>query len=298
MNVLRLLSRTWRGVREHLYLSFVSVGVIATSLTIVGVVAMAVLNLRTVVGAWEADVHVSAYLKDGLDEAGRQAALAAVQARPEVVSARYVSSADAQAWLTQRTPDLAPVLTELGADALPASVEITLRPESASGAAITAFAGSLAEGGAFTEVDYGQEWVARMSSFISLLTALAGALGGIGAVATLFLVGNTTHLVIHSRRDELEIMRLVGATDSFILGPFVVEGLLQGLAGGTLAVAALWAVWRAVGAGAAQLLSAAVGGGGLSFLSAPWLLVMVLVGGALGALAAGLSARRFLGRLP
>jgi cell division transport system permease protein len=208
-----------------------------------------------------------------------------------------VTSEEAQAWLRGRTPDLAPVLDELGADALPASIEVTLRPDATSGAAMGAFVEMLQASGPFAEVDYGQEWVARFSTFISLLVALALALGGIGAVATLFLVGNTTHLIIHSRRDELEIMRLVGAADGFILGPFVLEGALQGLLGGLLGVAALYGIHQAVGAGAARLLSAAVGGG-VRFLDPAWLVALLFAGVVLGAAAAGLSARRFLLRLP
>lgn len=298
MSLSSLVRRTLRGIREHLYLNFVAAGVIATSLVLLGVFVLAVVNLRLMVGTWEQDAHLSAYFQEGQGEAAREAARQAVAGRPEVADVRYVTEADARAWLTERTPDLAPVLGELGEDALPASLEITLKSDHTSAADIERFAGTLTEVGVFADVDYGQEWVSRLATFLSLLTALGTALGIIICIATLFLVGNTVHLVVNQRRDELEIMRLVGATDTFILGPFLVEGALQGAAGGLGAVGALYAIHRGLLAGASQLLTLAVGAQGIQFLSGSTLALLALAGVALGMLAAAGAVQRFLRTLP
>lgn len=293
-----LLARTLRGFREHLYLSGVSAGVIATSLVLLGALSLAASNLRVALGTWEQDVHLSAYLRDGVDDAARTQLQEAVAGRIEVAEVQLVTEAEASEWLTARMPDLTPVVTELGPSALPASLEVTLRPQYTSPERIAAFAASLGESPAIEEVDYGQQWVARVRTFVSLLGAVGVVMAVIVCVATLFLVGNTTHLVVHARRDELEIMRLVGATDRFIVSPFLLEGAIQGVVGGLLAVGVLYGVYRGVLVGAADLFTVAVGDSGLRFLPVPLLGAMVVGGGAIGVLAAWVTVRRALRTLP
>ena len=292
------LLRSLRALREHTYLSVVSTGVIAAALVLLGMFAMVTTNVQLVLGSWERDVHVSAYLRPGGSPDAHGAVLQALKARPEVSDARYVSEAEARAWMVERTPELAPVLDELGADALPASIEITLRSGYTTPEAMGTFVASIREIGAFDDVDYGQEWVTRVDTFLSVLTALGVALGTFIAVAALFLVANTIHLVVYARRDELEIMRLVGATDRYILAPFVVEGALQGVVAATLANALLWAAHRGLLSRLGEVLALALDGGGLRDLPAWGVLLMYLGGSSLGMGASWGAVRRFLGRLP
>lgn len=293
-----LLRRTLRSVREHTMLTLVSTGVIAAGLLLVGIYAMAVTSLRAVVGTWEHDVHVSAYLRPAVTDEARAAVQASLEARPEVAAVRYVSEAEARAWLNERMPELGPVVGDLGEGTLPASFEITLRPEHTSAAALTAFVAEVQAGGPYEDVDYGQEWVARLTTFLSLLGGLGVALGGIIAVAALFLVANTIHLVVYARRDELEIMRLVGATDGYILAPFVAEGALQGLVASTIAVGTLWAVHQGLVLRLQSMLTLALGTQTLPFLPAAWVAGMAGAGVLLGTGAAYGAVRRFLRSLP
>jgi cell division transport system permease protein len=117
-------------------------------------------------------------------------------------------------------------------------------------------------------------------------------------VAALFLVGNTIHLVVYSRRDELEIMRLVGATDGYILSPFLVEGALQGVVGATIALGGLYGVHRGLVMRLHEVLAMALGDQTLRFLPAGWIAALVGLGLALGVGAAFGAVRRFLGKLP
>ncbi|MFZ5475795.1 MAG: cell division protein FtsX [Myxococcota bacterium] len=291
-------SRAIRSVREHTYLSVVSTGVITAALLLIGIYGLVMFNLRSLVGTWEQDVHVSAYLRADATPEAHAAVQQALVARPEVESVRYVSEADARGWMSERMPELGPVLDDLGEDALPASLEITLRREHTSPTALAAFVGTLQSMGSFEDIDYGQEWVARFNTFLSLLTAMGVVLGGFIGVAALFLVGNTIHLVVYSRRDELEIMRLVGATDGYILSPFLVEGALQGAVGATLALAGLYGVHRGLVLRLHEVLAMALGDQTLRFLPLPWIAALAGLGLALGVGAAFGAVRRFLGKLP
>lgn len=296
--LLSLLTRAGRGLRENLPLHVVSAGVIATSLTLLGVFLLVEVNLRGLTGTWAGDMQVSAYFRDGIDDGTRTSVQTMVAARPEVAKVEYVSEADALAWLSTRSPELSPVLDELGTGALPASLEITLRTEATTPDALAAFVSTLKQTRAFDDVDDGREWVARMASFLSLLRALGVALGLVISVATLYLVANTVHLVVHARRDELAVMRLVGATEGFILGPFLVEGAATGLVGGAVALAALSLVHRGLQSGAQVLFAAALGPGGVVFLGTPWSVGLLVLGAGLGALATWGAVRRFLAGLP
>jgi cell division transport system permease protein len=293
-----VVARALRGTRENTYLSVVSASVIAAALTLLGVFVLGILNLRTVLGAWEQDAHVSAYLAGDLAPADLEVLRTRLAARPEVKAVTYVSESDARAWLGQQVPEVGPSLKDFAPGTLPASMEITLHATSARPDQLEGFVTALRGLGPWTDIDYGQEWVARISTFVSLLTAMGSVLGGLIALATLFLVGNTVHLVVNARRDELEIMRLVGATDSYILGPFVVEGAAQGLIGAGVAVGGLWGVYKGIVLRLQDLLGPALGQGGLHFVPGAWVAGLVLGGVLLGALASAFAVRRFLGKLP
>jgi cell division transport system permease protein len=290
--------RTVRGLREHTYLAIVGTGVITAALLLLGMFALVTSNLRVLLGSWERDVHVSAYFRPGLTPDVHTAALQALTARPEVKSVSYVSQAEARTWMQEKMPELGPVLTDLGDGALPASLEITLQPAYTNAAALATFVQSLQQGGSYEDIDYGQEWVTRFSTFLSVTTALGVALGGFIAVAALFLVGNTIHLVVFARRDELEIMRLVGATDRYILAPFLMEGALQGAVGATLATLGLWAAHQGILSRLQDVLALALGDTGLTFLPPAAIAGLYATGIGLGVGASWGAVRRFLGRLP
>jgi len=215
-----------------------------------------------------------------------------------VAEAHYVSRAEARSWMAGKMPELAPVIEDLGADALPASVEITLRPSHTRPEEMTAFVNSLEAAGAFSDIDYGQDWITRVETFLSVLNTLGVALGTFIGVAATFLVANTIHLVVYSRRDELEIMRLVGATDRYILAPVLIEGALQGFLGAGCATLLLWGAHRGLLSRLESVLALAIGDEGLRFLPAGGVTTMFIGGMALGMLAAWGAVRRFLGRLP
>jgi len=291
-----ILRRAFRSLWEHVYLNAMAAMVIAAALLLIGVYLTVQFNLNAIVDTWERDVHVSAYFHSDVPEARRFSLRDEIANRPEVASVHYVSESDARAWLVQRVNDLDPVLTELGDDALPASLEISLTSAQARPDAIAAFAASL-DPSDFEDIDYGQEWIERFNAFLSLLQLLGAVLGSLVGLAALFLVANTIYLIVYSRKDELEVQKLVGATGTYIVAPFLIEGAAQGLLGAVLALVGLWGVHRVLVLRLQDALQLGVAGK-LAFLPPPYQLLLAGLGILLGITAAFLSVRRFLMTAP
>lgn len=295
--MIETMRRVLRGIREHAYFFSVSTGVIASALVLLGLFAMVVRDVNGMISTWQADQHVSAYFASGVTPEAQATVKALIEQRREVAKVELVTSAQAVAWMTERAPDLDPVLKELGPDALPASLEITLQDDQTSPQKIAAFVASLKGQGGWEDVDYGQDWVSRVHTFLSLLTALGVAFGVATVIATLFLVANTIHLVVHARQDELEILRLVGASEQYILGPFLVEGVLQGLLGGAIATGVLYGIHQGLLVRLHDLLALAMGTAP-TFLPAAQVFVLLVLGAAVGTGASWFAVRRFLAGLP
>ncbi len=287
--------RALRSLWENLGLNAVASVIIATALLLVGVTVTMQHNLDALVQTWGQDVHVSATLAPTLTEEARAALEEELRGLPEVAELRYVSREEAAAWLSERVDGLGPVLDELGPDALPASFEIGLKPEIASDpAAVDAFAERLRRPG-LEDLDYSTAWVERFRNFLGLLRVLGSVLGVLILGTAAFVVLNTVHLIVYSRRDEVEIQKLVGGTAEYIIAPFTLEGLAQGLCGAALACAGLWVVHGLL----VERLRGALGLSEVPLALPPGAVpALLLVGAALGGVASSLAAWRFLRRAP
>lgn len=287
-----ILRRALRSLWENLYLNLMASLVIAASLLLIGVYLTVQYNLNAIVDSWDRDVHISAYFRPEVSVERRLALREELQSRREVSQVQYISEAEAQAWLKERVPDIGPVLQELGETALPASLELTLVGAEANPESIRRFAEELPSTD-FEAIDHGQEWVERFNAFLSLLKLLGAVLGALIGVAALFLVANTVHLIVYNRRLELEVQKLVGATNGFIMAPFLIEGLFHGLVGGMVATLGLFGVHRGLVVRLQEALQLGLAGE-LAFLPTSWVLGLVLLGLCLGVLASAMSVQRFL----
>ena len=291
--VRHIFRRAFRSLYENLYLNAVSTTVIAVAVLLMGIFLTVMFNLNAMVEGWERDVHISAFFLPDIPMERRFELKDQVATLPEVEAVHYVSEEDAQIYLVEKVPEVADVLAEMGSKVLPASLEITLHGGRTTPADIEAVVGKLriAE---FQDLDYGQQWVERFNSFLSLLKLLGVILGGLITVSTVFLVSNTIHLVVYNRRDGLETMRLVGATDAFIGIPFLIEGAVQGFVGSTLATGGLLLVHKAVILRLQNALQIALAEDPLRML--PWdkLALLLSTGILLGVVGSGAAIFRFL----
>lgn len=290
-----ILRRAGRSLFENLYLNLVATGVIATAVLLVGIFLSVMGTLDNLVEDWQQDIHLSAYFKLDTTEAQRLGIKERLESLPEIQAIAYITEADARTYLRERVPEVRPVLDSLGDQVLPASLEITLRQDIRSPAEIRELASRITSP-EFDDIDYGQQWVERFNSFLSILRLLGLVLGTLIIVSAVFLVTNTIHLVVYNRRRELETMWLVGATRAFIGLPFLIEGLVQGLLGSSVAALGILLIQRSVLGRLQGAIALAEG----PVQALPWerLLALVLMGVLLGVMGSGIAVFRFLRRAP
>jgi cell division transport system permease protein len=179
-------------------------------------------------------------------------------------------------------------------DILPASFEVQLRREFHGDRGIKEFVKNLSQLKGITDVQYGREWITRLSTIVHLLRWVQWIVGGILFLAISFIISNTIKLSIYARKEEIEIMRLVGATDGYIKVPFVIEGLFQGVSGGILSLGLAFLLYQSFLLKSGPFIKASLGPIEFSFL--PWSSIggVILVGVFLGFLGSYLSLARFL----
>lgn len=252
---------------------------------------LALANLSAHVGRWKDDLRVSVYLKDGaLDEevAALRAALAAV---PGVERVERVGKDEALERFRRAFPDLADVAADLGSNPLPASLEVLLAPGASSPAAAEAVEATASGRPPVDEIRYDRGLLDRVDALLDVARWGGAAVGLIVFTAVGLVVAGVLRLTVYARRDEIEIMQLVGASPLFVRGPFLVAGLAQGLAGGVFALVLVEAARRLamsqVGGGREGLLDLVLG----SALPAAPAVLVVVVGATLGVASAWFAVR-------
>ena len=234
--------------------SLVAVITIALALFLAAALAASINSARALLVSWGAQPAVTAYLDRAVpDEEVR--ALAETVRRQERVEVVHVTPAQALDRLRVQLGTLSSALDGLPGNPLPATLEITPAP----GADVRGLAQRVGGFPGVREVDYGREWFDRLEALGRALRQFGTAALAIVAFAALLVVANTIRLAVYARRDEIEIMKLVGATDAYVRAPFLIEGALQGLCGALLASAALVAVQRVVLPRAAAAFAFAAG---------------------------------------
>lgn len=225
-------------------LTGLSAGMIALSLFVVGLFGLAAHNVRAVVQDVESRVEVVAYLRDDAPFASIQVATEQIVGFPEVRDVRYVSRDEALLIARRELEELASLFGSLETNPLPASLEISLHPGQRDASAVRMVVERVEAYPFVEEVQYGEDWLDRVFVLRRVAAAATMTLGlGFAAVAAL-IIGAAIRMAIFARRDEIMIMHLVGATDSFIRRPFILEGFITGLAGALLALAGTWGVFR------------------------------------------------------
>ena len=287
-----IFRRATRSIWENLYLNAVSASVIGASLVLLGLYSLIQNNLSTVIDSWNKDIHISVYFAETVDDERRLDLRDQIHAMPEVVQVRYVSESDAKKWMLEEVSGIEETLSELGDNILPASLEITLDAQMAHPKQIENFTKRI-QTEDFVTADYGVEWVDKFNAFLRMFQALGTVVGLLIIVAAMFLVTNTVHLVIYNRRNELEIAKLVGATQSFILLPFLIEGAIQGLIGALGALTCLWAIHKTL-VGQLQQSETLKMVTDLTFIPTSQQLILLMIGLTLGLVAALIATLRFL----
>lgn len=277
----------WRGRQSGL----LSTATIALALFVLGAFLLVTANLERLGAEWGSSAEMSVYLKDDATPQDR-ATIEHLLAPGDLVDSReYVSKADALVRFRQTFADLSAAVEGLGDNPLPASYEVRLRSGAADSAALDALGARLRQTSGVADVRYDRQWLARAMAAIGIVRGVGVALGAILTIAAALTVANVVRLALYARRDELEIMHLVGAPTVYVRGPFVMEGVLQGGIGASAAVVVLGLAFLAVRGRYLAPLAAAVNVSSVQFLPAGTCVLLVLGGMAVGCLGGLVAAR-------
>jgi cell division transport system permease protein len=234
----------WRNICQCPLLCLAAVGTVAVSLMMVAFFGVIFFNFEQLTSHWGQQVQLKIFLEKAPNDTLLAEWRRKIEACPEVESVNLVSSAEALERFRKRLGKKADLLEGLGEDLLPASLEIGLKAPYRNSSGVAAVAETLRQHKEFSDMRHGGEWLNRFDSLVSLLKLAAVILGGFLLFATIFMIANTIKLTLYARRDELEIMTLVGGTSLFIKMPYIIEGAVQGLLGGLLAVGGAYLIFR------------------------------------------------------
>ena len=271
-----------------------SVCTIAVAFLIVGIFLLLTQNLGATLGQWRDQYQVTVFLDDGITPDQLALLKKRIANEQAVRAVIFISKAEALQAFKRELKGRESLLEGLGENPIPASFQLRIRDEYQTPQALRQLAAFLTRLEGVEEVQYGQEWIDRMAAALRVIQLVGLSVGIALGLASLLIVSNTVRLAIYARADEIEIMRLVGATKMTIRLPFLLEGLIQGGAGAGLALSLLLGAHRAT-LYQLQMTPGQVYGLGLgSFLPGATAAMLLGVGAALGAFGSLLSVSRLL----
>ncbi len=294
--LLRALLHSMREARDGLWrnpgLSLLSAASIGVSLYILGLFLLLAFNLDRFMDALGRDAQAQIYLVDSAGTAEADALRALLAKDPAVASARFVSRGEALKRFQATFPALKDLPAQIGGGGFPPSFEITLNRGHRDKASVEALGRTYRGQPGVAEVRYDLAWLERLAAVVTLVRRGGAGIGVLLLAAVMVTVGAVVRLTVLARREEIEIMKLVGATAAFIRGPFLLGASAQGVAGGALAIGALALTHRLIERSEAfrenPFLTLVVG----QFLPREALLLILGGGLVLGLIAAALSLRR------
>lgn len=276
----------WRRRRA----SAIAVLTIAAAMAVPGAFGIAASNAGRILDRWRDSAEMSIFLRDEATAEEIAAVERAVDARALASGRSYVPKDEALRRFRSDFPDLGAAAASLDRNPLPASIEVRLVPDRALPPVLDALVAELTPMPGVADIRLDRGWMARAAALVRLATALGLVVATLLAVAAALTVANVVRLATIARRQEIEIMQLVGAPTLYVRGPFVAEGVLQGGLGALVAVILLWTAVLIV-----QVRYQAVLGGllGLTELSfQPLVAGGLLAGGMLIGCLGGLMAAR------
>ena len=229
------MRRIWVSKRN----SFVAVSMIAMSLLIVGTFLLLAENLGRAVGQAQGQSRVKVFFEPEATPSQIAAVSAYLGAHPDFALRRFVSQQEALARFRQSFSSMSEVISQLDENPFPPSFECAVPPRAIATPAFRQEIAAIQSLAGVEQVQFDWEWIERLKRLINLINLVGIVTGGLLAIAAAFTIANVIRLTMLLYREEIDIMRLVGATERMIRGPFLLEGIIQGLAGGMLSVGLL-----------------------------------------------------------
>jgi cell division transport system permease protein len=264
------------------------------SFLIVGIFLIISRNLGAVVAEWKEQFQVTVFLEDGITPEQLALVKKRIESERAVRAMSYTSKEEALQNFKRELKGKESLLEGLGENPIPASLQLRIHEAYQTPEGLKQFTASLARLEGVEDVLYGQEWVDRIMDAIRMLRLLGLSVGLALGLASLLIVSNTIRLAVYARAEEIEIMRLVGATKLHIRAPFLLEGMIQGGLGAAIALSLLFGAYQ-VALWQLQLTPGQIFGMGMgTFFDARSAATMLLAGAGVGAFGSLISVGRFL----
>jgi cell division transport system permease protein len=234
---MRSVSDTLDTFRRAPLLSALSITTIAFSLFALGLFGLVALNIREALERLEDRVEIRAFVADGTPAEDVVRAATDIAAFPEVLSAQVVTQEQA---LKRAQSELGEFRDVFEGAVLPGSIDLRLRPGMRDPATVKRVSSRVKAYAFIEDIRYGEEWIEKLYRLRNIAGIAGLALGLAFAIVSVIIIGATIRMAVLARAREISIMRLVGATDSYIRRPFLVEGFAKGVLGGLLALLLTW----------------------------------------------------------
>ena len=257
---------------------------VGLALFVLGLFGLAAYNLRLALASIEERVEVVAYLRDDGRQVDLEAARETLATLPGVEEVRFVSKAEALERAMQDLPEIADISPDLEVNPFPASLEVRFLPAGRTPETVQAVVAAADGLEVVEDVRYGQEWVERLFLLRRIGGVTALVLGVAFAAVAAVIIGTAIRIAVFARREEIFVMRLVGARDGLIWRPFLLEGAMTGFLGGVLALLLTWLTYETV----SRLLFS------VEWMPRAWSWGGVGIGVVFGILASNLAVRRYL----
>ncbi|HSG07625.1 MAG TPA: permease-like cell division protein FtsX [Longimicrobiales bacterium] len=265
-------------------LTGLSAAMVGLALFVVGLFSLAAYNLRLALSSIEERVEIVVYLRDDTRQSEIDLALGELADIGEVARVRYVSKREALERAQQDLPEFGDLFASTDVNPLPQSLEVELRPGARTTEAMERISAAASVYPFVEDVEYGREWVDKLFTLRRVGAVSTAVLGGAFFMVAALIIGTALRIAIFARRDEIYVMRLVGAKNGFIRRPFLLEGAMSGFLGSLLAWLLTYVTYRGV---YGYLFAVA-------WIPSSWIAGGVLGGMAFGVLASGLAIRRHL----
>ncbi|MGB5157729.1 cell division protein FtsX [Desulfobacterium sp. N47] len=234
----------FRDILNNRLLNIVSIITIVFSVIITSSIVLFFKNTTNILNIWKKGVKIVVYLSSEVSDEEIPEIQKKILGMHGVENIVFIPKEEAYKILRQQMKRQSSLLENLKENPLPDAFEIHLIESSQGLEKTESIVSQIESIPKVEEVEYGQKWLARFSGIINIFKLSGYALGGLFFIASVFIVANMVRLVLYARRDEIEIMRLVGASDGFIKTPLYIECIMQGAMGGIIGLILLFVIFK------------------------------------------------------
>ncbi len=294
------ISQSFKDFRRHFYLHMSVVLIIFFSCFIFGVMLLFVSNLDRVLETISSDIDITIYLQGDIAPGSEQYEKLEkkIYSSPAVSKVTYISPVDALDSFNRNYSQYEKLIEFIGENPFPASLQIRLKQniDTIKLKEFESFISGLGVSDGVENINITGEWIKRFYSFIAFIKLVAAIIILLIGVGVVLIIYNAIKITIHSRMVQIEIMKLIGATNFFIKGPFILEGIWQGFIGALFSIGGLYLVFQVLRSNLESAFSFIFSGLKFGFLN-PFLIIAIIAGGIfLGIIGSTLSTARFLRR--